>query len=178
MGRGLLGLLVVAIGVLVALAVGNPYFSWAIARVVGEQTAWSQNVDGTRSTRVSGPGVAFPDWIPVMPGALEIKAGRWIEYEGRPSKSGDLELLSHDEASAIVAWYEKELAARGFTVAAQRPKDEAEFSRRMSAVEGEVRADNPSLGVTARVVVRARQGILLRPRLIEVNWFDRPGARS
>ena len=48
----------------------------------------------------------------------------------------------------------------------------------MNAVEGEVRADNPSLGVTARVVVRARQGILLRPRLIEVNWFERPSARS
>jgi len=48
----------------------------------------------------------------------------------------------------------------------------------MNAMEGEVRAAHPSLGVDARVVVRSRQGILLAPRLVEVEWFDRQGAGS
>ena len=171
MWRGLVVAVVVAIGFLI----GSPYFSWVLFRVMGEQTAWSINRDNTRSTLVWGPDIVPPDWVPVMPGTLLIKSGRWIEYEGRPSKSGNLELLSHDDAAAIVAWYAQQLAERGFVVA---PTPEASDIQRLMAVEGEVRAANPSLGVDVRVVVRSRQGLLLRPRLVEVHWFDRPGGKS
>lgn len=176
MRRGLFGLVVVAIGILIAFLVGNPYFGWVIARVMGEQTVWFQNADGSRTTQVSGPDVAVPEWVPVMPDTLRIKAGRTVEDQGRPSKSGDLELLSHDEAPAIVAWYAKELAARGFTVAPPRP-DAADLLRFTSAVEGEVMAANPALGVDVRVLVRSRQGLLLRPRLVELHWLDHPRAK-
>ncbi|MBE7523666.1 MAG: hypothetical protein HS109_14935 [Burkholderiales bacterium] len=178
MGRGLFGAIAVAVGVLIGILLGDPYFGWVTARVIGEQTVWFQNADGSRTTKVSGPAVTLPDWIPVMPGALRITASRVVDDKGRPSKAGSLELLSHEDVAPIVAFYAKEFAARGFTVAPQRPQGEADFGRLMNAVEGEVRAANPSLGVEARVVVRSRQGILLAPRLVEVQWFDRQGAGS
>lgn len=170
MWRWVVGLLVLAVG----FAVGNPYFSWAIARVMGEQTAFLVHQDGTKSTLVSGPGVAPPDWVPVMPGALVVKGSRWPEFEGRPSRSGRLEILSHDEVGPIVAWYAAQLAERGFDVAPAKPPDA--FDGYMG-IDGQVMASSASRGVDVRVVVRPRQGIVLKPRLVEIDWFDR-GAKA
>jgi hypothetical protein len=167
--------IVVALVLAVGFVAGDPYFSSAIARVTGEHTTTGIDHDNTTSTLVSGPGVGPFEWLPVMPGALVVQGSRRAGYESKPSRSGKLELLSHDDADPIVAWYAAQLAFRGFDVETARAPDPLEG---FLAVDSRVVASSARRGLDVRVLVRSREALLLRPRLVEIVWFDRSATAS
>lgn len=62
---------------------------------------------------VAGGGGAIPAWIPQYPGS---KPANVVTKQEGPERSAEFSFTTGDDAKAVIAWYERTLKDKGFTI--------------------------------------------------------------
>jgi hypothetical protein len=60
-----------------------------------------------------GGGGTIPAWIPQYPGS---KPANVVTKQERPERSAEFRYTTADDARAVIAWYERTLKDKGFTI--------------------------------------------------------------
>jgi hypothetical protein len=155
--------------VVVAVLLGYPYAGLVLNHMMGTQTVVMIEHDGTRRTVIMGPGATHPDWLPVMPGALVVTAGRWLPSAEQPDE-GDLEILTHAGADDVRRFYTDTLRRQGFDMkdlglGPLSPPVAAYFG-----IDGMLYGYRAATKHEVSLDIRAASGLLLPSRVIEIHW--------
>ena len=162
---------------LTALVAGYPYAALPIGYMTGTNAFVMADAGGVPRTVVIGRDAPRPDWLPHMPRAIHLKATHWVALPGEPH-AGGAELISHASAAEIAAFYMAALAQSGFEMRddGTGPLDPATAA--YLGIERGLTGTHPGLGISVRVAIRSPSGLLLRPRLVQIDWGSWSDRRS
>ena len=163
MRRFLLSLIVIAV------LFGSPYAAWLLNRVMGPWNAGLGERDGSVSQLYFDPSMPPADFVPVFPGALVVQSSRLVSQDA-PSGVGFLELAVHGSAEAVRDFYQSRLAAAGFTVSDLGTQGLNAAAAAYLGVDGTLVGKRPATDDVLVVQIRGEEGILVRSRLLQLNW--------
>ena len=87
-----------------------------------------------------------------------------------PSGVGFLELAVHGSAEAVRDFYQSRLAAAGFTVSDLGTQGLNAAAAAYLGVDGTLVGKRPATDDVLVVQIRGEEGILVRSRLLQLNW--------
>jgi hypothetical protein len=133
---------------------------------------WSAGLgerDGSVSQLHFDPAMPPADFVPVFPGALVVQSSRLVSQDA-PSGVGFLELAVHGSAEAVRDFYQARLAAAGFTVSDLGTQGLNAAAATYLGVDGTLVGKRPATDDVLVVQIRGEEGILVRSRLLQLNW--------
>ena len=163
MRRFLLGL------VLIAVLFGSPYAALLLNQVMGPWSATLTEANGSVSQLNFDPSMPPPDFVPVFPGALVVQSSRLISQDA-PSGIGFLELTAHGSAEEVRDFYQTRLAAAGFSVNDLGTQGLNAATAAYLGLDGTIVGTRSATDDVVTVQIRGEEGILLRSRLLQLNW--------
>ena len=157
--------------VLVGLAVlvGYPYAGLVISHAMGTATVVMTEQDGTRRTLVMGPGATHPDWLPVMPDAVVINAGRWLPTQSQPDE-GDLEILTHAGLDDVRRFYTENLRQQGFDVKDLGFGPLNPMTAAYLGIDGMLYGYRAATKDEVALDIRSASGLILSSRVLQIHW--------
>jgi hypothetical protein len=155
--------------ILIAVLFGSPYAAWLLNRVMGPWSAGLGERDGSVSQLHFDPSMPPADFVPVFPGALVVQSSRLVSQDA-PSGVGFLELAVHGSAEAVRDFYQARLAAAGFTVSDLGTQGLNAAAAAYLGVDGTLVGKRPATDDVLVVQIRGEEGILVRSRLLQLNW--------
>ena len=155
--------------ILIAVLFGSPYAAWLLNRVMGPWNAGLGERDGSVSQVSFDPSMPPADFVPVFPGALVVQSSRLVSQDA-PSGVGFLELTVHGSAEAVRDFYQARLAAAGFTVSDLGTQGLNAAAAAYLGVDGTLVGKRPATDDVLVVQIRGEEGILIRSRLLQLNW--------
>jgi hypothetical protein len=163
MRRFLLGL------VLLAVLFGSPYAALVLNQVMGAWSATAIEQDGSVTQMTFDPNMPPPDFLPVFPGASVVQSSRVVSKDA-PSGVGFLELAVHGSAEEVRDFYQARLAATGFTVDDLGTQGLNAATAAYLGLAGTLVGKRASTDDVLTIQIRGEEGILLRSRLLQLNW--------
>lgn len=163
MRRLLLGL------VLIAVLFGSPYAALILNRFMGPWSAGLGERDGSVSSLRFDPDMPPPDFVPVFPGARVVQSSRLVSKDA-PSGVGFLELAVHGSAAEVRDFYQTHLMAGGFTVDDLGTQGLNAAAAAYLGLDGTIVGKRSATDDVVTVQIRSEEGILLRSRLLQLNW--------
>lgn len=165
----------VLILVLLAIAglTGAPYAAWILNRMVGTGTTVMADAAGVTHQVILGPAAPLPEWLPRLPGEWVVMASRWSPG-GEMLDEGDLEVLTHKSLDDCRDFYRQALERQGFVTDQSGPQIDPAVAAWL-AIDDQVLVRRPATGHQVQVQFRSPQGLILRPRLIQIHFRQRPG---
>lgn len=164
MARLLFGLLLV-----IGLVAGSPYAALALSSIMGTSSSTFVDFDGSQQTLTMGRNLPQPDWLPDPQKSLLVKASHWAPSV-RALEAGGKEILVHADAAYVRQFYTRELAQRGFKVFDEGIGPLNPGAAALLAIEGTLQAERPETGHEVSIHIRSPDGLILRPRLIQITW--------
>ena len=155
--------------ILIAVLFCSPYAAWLLNRVMGPWSAGLGERDGIVSQVSFDPSMPPADFVPVFPGALVVQSSRLVSQDA-PSGVGFLELTVHGSAEAVRDFYQARLAAAGFTVSDLGTQGLNAAAAAYLGVDGTLVGKRPATDDVLVVQIRGEEGILIRSRLLQLNW--------
>lgn len=163
MRRFFLGLL------LVALLFGSPYAAWIMNRAMGPWSATGIERDGSTTAMQFDPAMAPADFVPIFPGASVVQSSRLVSRDA-PSGVGFLELAVHASAAEVRDFYRSRLEGTGFTVDDLGTMGLNAAAAAYLSVDGTLVGNRPATDDVVVIQIRGEEGILLRTRLLQLQW--------
>jgi hypothetical protein len=164
MRRLFLGLLILA-----AMTGGYPYASLLINYSLGTNTVVFAYGDGTERALVSGPDAPRPDWLPIMPGATIVTAGRWVASPVQ-ADAGDVELAVRADLDEVKQFYMESLSAGGFEVRDLGTYTLAPPIAAHLGIANMLYGYNSASETEINVDIRTPSGWILPSRPVQVRW--------
>lgn len=163
MRRFFLGLL------LVALLFGTPYAALILNRAMGPWNATGIERDGSTTTMQFDPDMAAADFVPIFPGASVVQSSRLVSQDA-PSGVGFLELAVRASAAEVRDFYRSRLLATGFTVEDLGTMGLNAAAAAYLSIDGTLVGKRPATDDVVVIQIRGEEGILVRSRLLQLNW--------
>ena len=149
--------------------VGYPYAGWIVTHLLGTGTVVMIEQDGTQRTLVMGPGATHPDWLPVMPDALVINAGRWLPTPNQPDE-GDLEILTHAGPDDVRRFYMDNLRHQGFDVKDLGFGPLNPMTAAYLGIDGMLYGYRAATKDEVALDIRSASGLILSSRVLQIHW--------
>jgi len=153
----------------VVTLVGYPYAGWLVTHLLGTATVVMTEHDGTQRTLVMGPGATHPDWLPVMPDALVINAGRWLPTPSQPEE-GDLEILTHTGLDDVRRFYTDNLRQQGFDVKDLGLGTLNPMTAAYLGIDGMLYGYRAATKDEVALDIRSASGLILSSRVLQIHW--------
>jgi hypothetical protein len=155
--------------VLIAVLFGSPYAALILNRFMGPWSAGLGERDGSVSSLRFDPDMPPPDFVPVFPGARVVQSSRLVSKDA-PSGVGFLELAVHGSAAEVRDFYQTHLMAGGFTVDDLGTQGLNDAAAAYLGLDGTIVGKRSATDDVVTVQIRSEEGILLRSRLLQLNW--------
>lgn len=154
---------------LLAMLFGSPYAGLVLNRVMGSWSATATEHDGSVTTMVFDRNMPPADFVPVFPGGSVVQSSRVVSAAA-PSGVGFLDLAVHASAAEVRDFYRSQWEAAGFAVDDLGTMGLNPAAAAYLGVDGALVAKRAATDDVVSVQIRSEEGILLRSRLLQVQW--------
>ncbi|MBV9583706.1 MAG: hypothetical protein JO213_02350 [Alphaproteobacteria bacterium] len=152
-----------------AFLFGTPYAALILNRAMGPWNATAVERDGSTTAMQFDPDLPPADFVPIFPGARVVQSSRVVAKDA-PSGVGFLELAVHASAAEVRDFYRSRLEATGFTVDDYGTMGLNPAAAAYLGVDGTLAGKRPATDDVVVIQIRDEEGILLRTRLLQLQW--------